>query len=57
MPATASIDPYPAENVSETAAPHPEEMKAKFDLTIGNAVSLKGGQRRQAWWQRPCSLP
>jgi hypothetical protein len=36
MAVTASTDRYPAENVSETAAPHPEEMKAILDLAIGN---------------------
>jgi hypothetical protein len=42
MPITASINCHPeTENQSETAAPHPEEMKATFDLTIGNAVSVK----------------
>ena len=30
---------------SETAAPHPEEMKAVFDLTIGNTVSVKASVR------------
>jgi hypothetical protein len=46
MPVTASIDRRPeAENQSETAAPHPEEMKATLDLTIGNAVSVKATVR------------
>ena len=45
-PVTASIDRHPeAETQSETAAPHPEEMKATFDLAIGNAVSVKAAVR------------
>ena len=45
-PVTASINRHPeAENQSETAAPHPEEMKATFDLAIGNAVSVKATVR------------
>jgi len=38
MAVTASTDRYPAENLSETAAPHPEEMKAILDIATGNAV-------------------
>ena len=47
MPITASINRHPeAESQSETAAPHPEEMKATFDLAaIGNAVSVKAAVR------------
>jgi hypothetical protein len=46
MPMTASINrPRESENRSETAAPHPEEMKATLDLTIGNAVSVKASVR------------
>ena len=46
MPITASINRHPeAGNQSETAAPHPEEMKATFDLAIGNAVSVKATLR------------
>jgi hypothetical protein len=46
MPMTASINrPRESENRSETAAPHPEEMKAALDLTIGNAVSVKASVR------------
>ena len=42
MPLTASINRHPeTENQSETAAPHPEEMKGTLDLAIGNAVSVK----------------
>jgi hypothetical protein len=46
MPITASINRHPeTENQSETAAPHPEEMKATLDLAIGNAVSVKASVR------------
>ena len=46
MPITASINRHPeTESQSETAAPHPEEMKATFDLAIGNAVSVKAAVR------------
>ena len=46
MPITASINHHlETENQSETAAPHPEEMKATFDLTIGNAVFVKATVR------------
>jgi hypothetical protein len=46
MPVTTSIDRRPkAENQSEIAAPHPEEMKATFDLAIGNALSVKAAVR------------
>jgi hypothetical protein len=42
MPITANINRHPEiENQAETAAPHPEEMKATIDLAIGNAVSVK----------------
>ena len=30
---------------SDTAAPHPEEMRAAVDLTIGKSVSLKATAR------------
>lgn len=33
------------ENRSETAAPHPEEMRAALDLTIGKSVSIKATAR------------
>ena len=46
MPITASINRRPeSENQSETAAPHPEEMKAELDLRVGNAVALKASVR------------
>ena len=45
MPITASINRHPeTENQSQTA-PHPEEIKATLDLTIGNAVSVKATVR------------
>jgi hypothetical protein len=51
MPITASINRHPeTETQSETAAPHPEEMKATFDLAIGNAVSVKSW--RNPFWRR-----
>jgi hypothetical protein len=36
---------------SETAAPHPEEMKATLDLAVGNAVSVKA-----TVWTTPAGL-
>jgi hypothetical protein len=46
MPITATINrAREFENQSETAAPHPEEMKATLDLRIGNAVSVKASVR------------
>ncbi len=33
------------ENSSGIAAPHPEEMKATVDLTIGKSVSIKATAR------------
>jgi hypothetical protein len=45
MPITASTDRFPAEHVSETAAPHPEEMKATINLSIGRLVSVKATVR------------
>ena len=33
------------ENRSDTAAPHPEEMRAAVDLTIGKSVSIKATAR------------
>ena len=33
------------ENRPETAAPHPEEMRAAVDLTIGKSVSIKATAR------------
>ncbi len=33
------------ENRSSTAAPHPEEMRAAVDLTIGKSVSMKATVR------------
>jgi hypothetical protein len=46
MPITARINRHPeTETQSETAAPHPEEMEATFDLAIGNAVSVKAAVR------------
>ena len=46
MPITASINRHPeTENQSQTPAPHPEEIKATPDLTIGNAVSVKATVR------------
>ena len=58
MPITAGINRHP-EAASETAAPHPEEMKATLDLTIGSVLSVKAAVRTTplAWRQRPCSLP
>jgi hypothetical protein len=50
MPITASINRHPeTENQFETAAPHPEEMKATFDLTIGlRKASKKPGGKKWA---------
>jgi len=46
MPITASINRgVESERPSETAAPHPEELKAMLDLAIGNAVSVKASVR------------
>ena len=46
MPITASINRRPeSENQSQTAAPHPEEMKAEFDLRVGYTVALKASVR------------
>jgi hypothetical protein len=45
MPITASTDRFPAEHVSETAALHPEEMKATINLSIGRLVSVKATVR------------
>jgi hypothetical protein len=46
MPVTATINRVrESGRESETAAPHPEEMKAGFDLTIGNTVSIKASFR------------
>jgi hypothetical protein len=46
MSVTANINRLSdSESQSETAAPHPEEMKATVDLTIGNSVSLKATVR------------
>ena len=46
MPITASINRrLESEHPSETAAPHPEELKATLDLAIGNAVSVKASVR------------
>jgi hypothetical protein len=46
MPITATINRVrESGQESETAAPHPEEMKAAFDLTIGNSVSVKASVR------------
>ena len=33
------------EDRSDTAAPHPEEMRAAVDLTIGKSVSIKATAR------------
>ena len=44
MPITASINRHP-EAASETAAPHPEEMKATLDLAVGNVLSVKAAVR------------
>jgi hypothetical protein len=46
MPITASINRrVQSEQPSETAAAHPEELKATLDLAIGNAVSVKASVR------------
>jgi hypothetical protein len=46
MPITASINRrVESEHPSETAAPHPEELKATLDMAIGNAVSVKASVR------------
>ena len=45
MPIRATINRPNSESQSETAAPHPEEMKATVDLAIGNSVSLKATVR------------
>ena len=46
MPIAASINRrVESERQSETAAPHPEELKATLDLAIGNAVSVKASVR------------
>jgi hypothetical protein len=46
MPITASYNRHPeTEAHSETASPHPEEMKATLDVAIGNAVSIKASVR------------
>jgi hypothetical protein len=46
MPITANINRHPdSESQSDTAAPHPEEMKAAVDFSIGNAVSLRATVR------------
>jgi hypothetical protein len=44
MSITASINRHP-ETESETAAPHPEEMKATLDLAIGDVLSVKAAVR------------
>jgi hypothetical protein len=52
MPITAGVDRDPqAENHSHAAAPHPEEIKATFDLAMGSTVSFKplSAPRRLAW--------
>jgi hypothetical protein len=46
MPITASINRHRETEIqSETAAPHPEEMKATVDFSIGNAVSIRASVR------------
>jgi|HubBroStandDraft_4_1064222.scaffolds.fasta_scaffold201569_2 hypothetical protein len=46
MPITASFNRrVESEHPSETAAAHPEELKATLDLAIGNAVSVKASVR------------
>ena len=40
MPITASINRHPETENESQNAPHPEEMKATFDLAIGNAARL-----------------
>ena len=45
MPITASINRHPETENELQNAPHPEEMKATFDLAIGNAVSVKAAVR------------
>jgi hypothetical protein len=46
MPITASINRgHERERQSETAAAHPEELKATLDLEIGSAVSVRASVR------------
>ncbi len=33
------------ENIADSAAPHPEEMRATVDLTIGRSVTIKATAR------------
>jgi len=42
----SSAEPAPEpENIADTAAPHPEEMKATVDLTVGRSVTIKATAR------------